>query len=463
MKYNQAIITASLSLLLGVQTSCRENEYGTVDLTTTEDSTIVEGTYTFSHPCAMFSSEDFSRVKAALDGGTAATEVKSAFANLKSSPYAQLTYTDNPQKLIVRGDATGTGVSSENYVYAMRDAAAAYQMALLWKLSGDDKYAEASVKILNDWAATCTGITANDANQYLAAGAQGYTFANAGEIMQTYSGWSNTLKVAFKEWMVKVFASKNKTFLETHTGSNVCELHYWSNWDLVNMCSYLSIGILTENSDMVNYIVNYFYRGAGNGCIKNLIQGTFDDPLGTGETICQAQESGRDQGHAEMSAMVVGNLCQMAYTLFTKNPSVSALDLFSANDNAMLKLGEYVALSNLRNGTDNNNANGTWLIAADKMPFNTYEYCKNCSCSNWSSHTATQTQLADDTGRGGVRPGWEIFYCHYAKVKGLTSGYSYVKQFADKLRPEGGAGDDRYGANSGAFDQLGWGTLMLYR
>lgn len=264
--------------------------------------------------------------------------------------------------------------------------------------------------------------------------------------------------------MIDVFASKNIDFLENHGGSNNCSLHYWSNWDLVNMCSYLSIGILTENDEMVNYVVNYFYNGVGNGCIENLIQGTFDDPLGTGEQICQNQESGRDQGHAEMSAMVAANLAQMAYTLWTKNQEVTQLDFFAADDNALLKIGEYVALSNLRNGSDNANKDGQWLIAATEMPFNTYYYCIDCSCKD-KNHSATQTQLANDEGRGGVRPGWEIYYTHYKRIKGLSSGFTYVKQFADKLRPECGVGEaqNRYGTNSGAFDQLGWGTLMLYR
>lgn len=73
----------------------------------------------------------------------------------------------------------------------MRDAAAAWQLGLRWKLSGDDKFATAAVKILNDWAAKCKKITSNDANQVLAAGAQGYTFANAGELLQTF------------QWMVR--------------------------------------------------------------------------------------------------------------------------------------------------------------------------------------------------------------------------------------------------------------------
>jgi len=467
MKLNKIMLIAGFAALVTLQTSCRENEYGTVDLTMPSDEPTddpIEAQYTYDHPCAMYSQADFDRVKASLDEGTAPQAVQDAFTELTNSQFAQLSYQARPQEWIVRGDATGTPPGVENYAYAMRDAASAYQQALLWKLTGNDQYAAAAVRTLNAWAVTCKGITSNDSNQALAAGAQGYTFACAAEILLDYDGWSDADINTFKQWMVDVFASKNIDFLETHGGSNNCPLHYWSNWDLVNMCSYLAIGILTENDEMVNYVVNYFYTGAGNGCINNLIQGTFDDPLGTGEQICQNQESGRDQGHAEMSAMVAANLAQMAYTLYTKNPSVSQLDFFSANDNALLKMGEYVALSNLRNGSDNANKDGQWVIAATDMPFNTYEYCIDCACRD-KNHGATHTTLANDEGRGGVRPGWEIYYTHYKGIKGLSSGFTYVKQFADKMRPECGVGEpqNRYGYNSGAFDQLGWGTLMLYR
>ena len=462
----KSFIIAGLAALMLLPTSCRENEFGTVDLTMPDTQTDpdVNATYTFSHPCAMYTATDFTRVKQEISEGTL-TDVKKAFDNLKVSPYSSLSYTPDPQEIIVRGDATGTGVSSENYAYAMRDAAAAYQTAMLWKLTDDEAYAKKSVEILNAWAGKCKKITSNDANQVLAAGAQGYTFACAAEIMTTYSGWTKADQDVYKKWMLEVFASKNKDFLDNHTGSNVCALHYWSNWDLVNMCSYMAIGILTENSEMVNYVVNYFYKGKGNGCIKNLIQGTFTDPLGTGEQIAQDQESGRDQGHAQMSAMVAANLAQMAYSLYENNQlnaDASKLDFFAADDNALMKLGEYVALSNLRNGSDDANKEGQWIVNASNMPFNKYVYCTGCTCKN-QNHGATHTQLADDSGRGGVRPGWEIYYNHYAKVKGLTSGFTYAKQMADKMRPECGAGDSRYGSNSGAFDQLGWGTLMLYR
>lgn len=464
MKGNIIGIT-SLALLFVVQTSCQKNEFGTVDLTIPNEEEVytpIAAQYTFNHPCAMYSQADFDRVKKSLDDATAPQAVKDELTLLKNSRFTVPGYTATPLEYIVRGDGTGiTPDGKERYQEAMNDAAAAYQMALLWKLTNDSKYAAASVKVMNDWVKVCKGIKSNDANQMLAAGAQGYTFANAGEIMRSYDGWSATDFAKFKEWMVNVFASKNKEFMDKH--QNTCDDHYWSNWDLVNMCSYFSIGILTENNDMVNFIVNYFYDGVGNGCIKKLIQGTFDNPLSMGEEIAQNQESGRDQGHAMMSVAVTGNLCQMAYTLFQYNPSVTQLDFFAAKDNAVMKMGEYTALFNLRNGSDQLNASGSWLITQDKMPFNEYKYCVDCSCKD-KNHSAVHTQVANDNGRGNLRPGWEIYYNHYAKIKKLNGGYKYARQAADKMRPEGGVdGNSRYGTNSGAFDQLGWGTLMLYR
>lgn len=455
----------SLALLLAVQTSCRENKFGVVDLDIPDEEEIytpIAAQYTYSHPCAMFNQKDFDRVKKSLDEGTAPQAVKDELTALKNSRFTVPGYTPTVLEYIVRGDGNGiTSDNKEHYAEAMYDAAAAYQCALLWKLTGEEQYAKIAVNVMNAWAAGCKGIRSNDANKVLAAGAQGYTFACAGEMMRTYSGWNSTDFAKYKEWMMNVFASENLTFLSKH--QNGCSDHYWSNWDLVNLCSYLGIGILCENDEMVNYVVNYFYAGVGNGCIKQLIRGTFDDPYGSGEQIAQNQESGRDQGHAMMSVAVSATLAQMAYTLMQSNPDIQQLDFFAANDNALMKMGEYVALFNLRDGGDQLNANGAWIANATKMPFNEYRYCMDCAHAG-SSHSAVHTAIADDSGRGNLRPGWEIYYNHYAKVKGLSSGFKYAKMAADKMRPECGAdGNSRYGTNSGAFDQLGWNTLMMYQ
>lgn len=439
--------------------SCQENEFGVVDLTPKpgiwQD---VNAAYVYNHPCLMYSQEDFDRVKASLDNGTAPQKVKDAFANLQGARYSQKSHSPQPKAVVKRGVS-----GDEDYQTCMQDAAAAYQNAIMWKLTGDNGYADTGVKILNAWASTCKEVTGNT-NKLLLAGGQGYTFANAGEILRTYNGWAAEDFNKFKTWMKDVWAPVCLDFFNGHYGN--CDGHYWSNWDLVAECAYFAIGVLCEDDAMVNFVVNYWNNGNGNGSINNLVQGTHIDPLGSGEEIAQNQESGRDQGHAEMSCVVTLHLCQMAATMYKSNPAVTALDFFSSNDNAVMKMANYVALTNLRDGDDLFNQQGLPLVSAEKIPFNTYYYCIDCACNEGKPHNhgAVQTTFADDGGRFGVRPGWEIALNHYSKVAGLSSGFTYIKKMADKIRPEGGVGETngRYGNNSGAFDQLGWNTLMLY-
>ena len=213
------IFALGLLLATGFSACSSEIEDGTTDIDSWPMPYIeVDGRYTYQHPCAMYSDADFARVKTMLDDGTAPQAVKDEFEKLKNSAYALPNYVADPTEWIVRGDPTGTGVDRENYDKAMRDAAAAYQLAMLWKLTGNVEYANASIKVMNAWADKCKGITSNDANQVLAAGVQGYTFANAAEIMQTCDKWADNDKADFKKWMMDVFATKNLDFLKNHAG-----------------------------------------------------------------------------------------------------------------------------------------------------------------------------------------------------------------------------------------------------
>lgn len=458
-------VLAVLLMALAI-TSCQSNEKGEIDLPLPEPKPdpVPEAAFVFNHPCALYTGEDFARVRKSLEDGTAPQPVKDEFKALQQNNYTNGNYgvVTHEHQQIVRGDAKGTIEGSENYGDAMRDAAAAHQFGMLWQLTGNEEYAQKGITILNAWAGKCTAVTSNDSNHKLAAGCQGFTFALAGELLRDYKGWTESKFIIYKRWMMSVFATKNLEFLEKHQNTNCGAKHYWSNWDLVNLCSYLQIGILTEDEKIVNYVIEYFMKsGIGTGALNNLVLAEHNDPLGSGEKICQAQESGRDQGHAHMAAMVAGQLAQCAWALYQSNPTKN-LDFYGAKDNALLKMFEYVALTNLRNGTDNSNATGTWLISAAEINAKAWT-AVGPWCSGGDNHEAchVHTLFADDSGRGNVRPGWECIYQHY-KAQGVTST-KYVKMFADKLRPECGVGDSRYGGNSGAFDQIGWGTLMSYK
>ena len=117
-----------------------------------------------------------------LDNGSAPQAVKDEFNLAEEQSVYKCDFTPpSPTEKIVRGDATGTG-TNENYSNAMRDAAAAYQLSLLWKLTGDTKVRRLALHQNSGmpWVKVSKKLLQMDSNHMLAAGAQGYAFANAG-------------------------------------------------------------------------------------------------------------------------------------------------------------------------------------------------------------------------------------------------------------------------------------------
>ena len=405
----------------------------------------------YDHPCAYVTEADIDRVKTAVRRADSSDPVYAAWNRLCSNRYAQSSYTASPVEILVRGDATGTGVSKENYMNACRDAAAAFQLGLRYRISGDKQYADAAIGILNEWADVCRLITANDKNMYLVAGFQGYQFANAAELLRDYDGWEASDLADFKEWLLSVWYPNNKWFIDNHGGSENCDLHYWSNWELANLASIMAIGIFTDSPEMISYVDKQFREGEGSGALHNMIPyAPVPDPAGlTSTPIAQCMESGRDQGHATLVSSMCAELCQMAWNI--------GLDFYGLENDLVLSMFEYTARYNSGD-----------IDSPVEMPFMQYEYCpEGCGCSG--NHGATHTEISAE-GRGTERPCWDLIYNHY-KSQGLSdSQLYYTKQFAEQLRytdgtltGDGGAGDSRYGSNSSAFDQIGWGTLLFYQ
>ena len=232
---------------------------------------------------------------------------KNAFDHLSrgGNSLSQSNYKASPVKLLARLDQNNWAGKYpndwNNYTKLMKDAAAAYQLALRWKLSETDgaQYADAAVAILNDWAKTCTGFIVNDKGEFIDPNEflifiQVHQIANAAEIMRSYSGWQEADFIKFKAWIADVFYPHITKFLSTHNG-NECALHYWLNWDLSAMTALLSIGILADDNFKINEAIQYFKFGIGSGNIGNGVPFIHLDP-DSNEMLGQCQESGRDQG-----------------------------------------------------------------------------------------------------------------------------------------------------------------------
>jgi len=416
---------------------------------------------TIAHPAMLHTNADFTYVKTQVNAG--AQPWKNAFDHLANSAFAQSSYTPSPVKLLARLDATNWQSTYpndwSNYTNLMRDAAAAYQLALRWKISGDDKYAVTGINILNAWAATCTGYIVNssgdfiDPNEYLIA-IQIYQLANAAEILRTSDKWAAADFDKYKNWMVDIFYARLSKFLSLHGDQTACPLHYWLNWDLAALTGVLSIGILTEDHAKINEVVQYFKSGVGSGNIDHAVPFVVKDP-DSQEMLGQCQESGRDQGHATLCVSLMGVLCQMA-----KNIGV---DLFTYENNKALAMCEYVAKYNYGNTEARDANNKGWQLSDFKYQVSSIPYTTYTNCSgSWPSLSAEEHKSGNDS-RGTARPSWELIH-RLAGDYGQSDIYS--KMWVDLMRKnatrgysDGGGGD--YGPDSNGFDQLGWGTLMF--
>lgn len=195
----------------------------------------------FRHPGALHSEPEFAWVRYWL--AAQQQPWTGAMARLKASPYASASYRPHPLSEVYRGN----GPMPQNYGNLYRDAAAAYQLALRWRLTNETQYAQAAIGVLDGWAQTLT-LIGGTADRFLLAGLQGYQLANAAEIMRTYDGWNRTALAQFQRMMLDLFYVMNHDFLVKHNGAIIS--HYWANWDLCNIASVIAIGILCDRYDI---------------------------------------------------------------------------------------------------------------------------------------------------------------------------------------------------------------------
>ncbi|RYF51000.1 MAG: hypothetical protein EOO27_30735, partial [Comamonadaceae bacterium] len=301
-----------------------------------------------------------------------------------------------PLAVVIRG---GDG---QNFGTMIKDMQRAYQLALRWKVSQDDAYADRAVVFLDAWSTTMTTLTGNG-DRFLAAGIYGYQWANVVDIMRTYKGWSAEGVARFQNLLLQQFYPLARQFLQTHNGSNIT--NHWANWDLCCIAAVMAIGICCDRRDIYDEGISYYKNGRGNGAAAHSVYVIHPGHLG------QWQETARDQGHSTLGMSLCGSICEMAWS--------QGDDLYGYWNNRFLSGAEYVAAANLAD------ANGNYA----QLPFARY-------ANRQGTFTAVSTG-----GRPHLRGIWEVIYNHYVNRKGLSA--PYVTALAAKLRPEGrGSGDD---------------------
>lgn len=348
---------------------------------------------TFEHPGGLHTTADLERMKARV--AERASPWFQSWGKLLQDPLARHDYRPSPQGNL--------GVSRQR---ASRDAHAAYLNFIRWYVSGDERHADAAIRILNAWTDKVDQVPTGTDIPGL-SGIPIAEFAIVGELLRVCPRWKPADFERFRTMVRTYLYPVCHDFLVRHNGA--CVSHYWANWDIANVGALLAIGVLCDDAAIFDEGLAYHERGAGMGALPHAIPFFHPDGLG------QWQESGRDQDHAQLGVGMMAQTCQIAWN--------QGIDLFALDDNRLLSGAEYVARYNL------------WLDAP-------YSFYNNCSGAKnfWPS--------VNGRGRIDERPLWELVYNHYVVRRGLAA--PHVAAMAALTRPE-----------HGSKDHFGYGTLTF--
>ena len=152
------------------------------------------------------------------------------------------------------------------------------------------------------------------------------------------------------------------------------------NWGAIINRLRMACAIFLGDDALYKQAIDYFLRAYDNGSLPHYISETG-----------QCQESGRDQGHAQLGLGALSDICEMAWK--------QGDDLWGALDCRLMKGMEYSARYNL--GYD--------------VPFETWQDCTGLYC-DWTE--------PGSMGRGLIRDIYQTAYNHYTGVKGLQMPYT---------------------------------------
>lgn len=183
---------------------------------------------TFTHPGVLVSRPQLDFVKAQVNAG--AQPWKAAYDQAKASTYASLSRTPKPRSVVECGS-----YSNPNYgcTDEREDAIAAYTDALIWYISGDTRYADKAIALMDAWSATITSHT--NSNAPLQTGWAGSSWPRAAEIIKyTYTSWPNSGR--FGTMLRNVYLNK----IINGSNSN-------GNWELSMMEAAVGISVFLED------------------------------------------------------------------------------------------------------------------------------------------------------------------------------------------------------------------------
>jgi hypothetical protein len=428
----------------------------------------------FQHPGVLVTRAQLDFVKKNIARG--AEPWASAFLRAKADQHGSPTYAPHPPLANAATDVTPATVDgivlcgsfSDPDVHCSdekEDGIAAYTQALLWYLSGDERYARNAIAILDAWSILKDHLLFNASLQ---AGWMGTMFARAAEIMETCPLWARSRVASFKKMMRRAFVPRllaampgSASPLDPSYGQN-------GNWVLSIADSLIQLGVLLDDGDVFDRgvalwrdrVPAYCHFPSLDGAHPRIPPGGYgaantgyaNPPTRTGDPYGYwgqagralptgtSQETCRDLEHVQfgLAAMING----------AETARIQGVDLYREQGERMAACLELAALYENRAPAD---ASGQILSYSTPVdPAVTVPGQEPTLCPNAEGQATVVLLNSGSLAPYAVQPTWEIGY--NALVARLGLSMPFTRQLIGRYRspPSGWVG---------ATHHMAWETL----
>jgi len=305
----------------------------------------------FQHPGVLLSQPQLDFLKAQVASKT--NPYYQEFLWAKASEYGALDYR-------VQGPpATGIidcgsysrpdhGCKDEDH-----DAAAAYLQSVLWVITGDHRYAQNAIEILNTYGHNLKGYTNSNAPLQAAWGSS--KWPRAAEIIRyTNAGWKPDDIQAFAHMLTNV----PLPLIKNGSGAN-------GNWELSMIEGTMGIAVFTDDRPLFDHAVEMWHQRVPAYFYLEPLDGDHPKPAPrpgnsfgwSGQKVFNAslngitQETCRDLGHTEFGIAATMNAAATAY--------LQGIDLFSAEKDRLAAALDFNSFYELGNPPPSDLCGGT--------------------------------------------------------------------------------------------------------
>lgn len=430
----------------------------------------------FVHPGLSYTADDLVRMRELVATGT--EPAASTFKALQESGYSQLTNGEFD-------DVTAIAEGKHNNTIGV-DGRKAHDLALLYRLTDDSRYADEALKHINRY--NCLTNVSIRGTGPLDAG-KIYLLLEAAELLRDYDGWSTADREAFMSMLVYPGYS-NTAYPAEHANMddalndvtfywNIYNLDptRWGNQGLFAARGLMAMAIFLDNEVMYDRVMNYLMaKGAPEGDLPfhqgTIVRGRETDSTdymttyafswasGTDEFISdaalpyyiytngQCQEACRDQGHVMAGLGQLVDLAEMAHN--------QGDDLYGAFNNRILTGLEWALRYNLSAIQGAPWEPDGFSYREESCTFdNGVFYRADSRSQRWSAKMPFDGDR--ETSLGNVRYLQQALAHYRDRVKLAPETYEWLEKACDYQL--GLSGIEDWGSNGHHYEWKGWGTL----